>query len=331
MTGGALAGRRGQTVSDARWRVVAALCLLPAVATAAPANTLVAHPLVVVGGSDAEVQRFAALLDAELARRDVRLAPPACSKAFLARRGTGSCGGAEDCLAQLAQACGSARALYVTVYPHRPKLVFTAKVVRADGQVEKVISSFEVTRPAGKPTPEAVRAGLQQLLQVGIQLEALDLAPLVADAPVLPPPPVPAPSVSPPVVVPPPPAAVAAAEVSRAPSGQRIASYVVGGAGVVALGVGTALYFVAKGDESTYQKTLDPAGQRPDTPQAAAQQSSLRSQGPLVTWMLIGGAALVVTGVVLFVTEPSSPTAATARVGAAVGEGGGALLVSGRF
>jgi hypothetical protein len=309
------------------WLAFGVACLGATGAVAAPPETLVAHPLVVVGGSDADTQRFAALLEGELQRRDVRVAPAGCSSAFLARRGNLSCGGAEDCLAQLAQACGSARALYVTVYPNRPKLVFTAKLVRADGQVEKTVTAFEVSRAPGKVTPEAVGAGLQQLLQVGIQIEVLDLAPLVPDAPVAAPP---AATVTPSFVPPPPPPFTAVPEAPPAISGQRIASYVVGGVGAVVLGVGVVIYAAAKGDESTYQQTLDPYGQRPATPQAAAQQASLRTEGPVATWTMIGGAALLVTGAVLFLTEPSR-SEPSASVGAAPADGGGKLVVSGRF
>jgi len=327
MTGHARAARGGRAIPGRAALALWALCLGAGPVHGAPSNTLVAHPLVVVGGTDAEVQRLAALLDAELERRDVKLAPVGCAAAFLRGRGTPSCGGAEDCLAQLAQACGAARALSVTVYPNRPKMLFTAKVVNADGRLEKVVGSFEVARSKGKSTTEVARTGLQQLLQVGIQLEALDLAPLVPAAPAAPeiPP-------APPAVVPGPASpAPPAPEPSRGASGQRVAAYAVGGAGVVLLGLGTVFYFVAKGNESSYQSTLDPYGQRPNTPQAASQQASLRSDGPLVTWTLIGGTALVLTGVILFVTEPAPSAGPSARVSIVAGGGGGAILVSGRF
>jgi hypothetical protein len=328
MTGHARAARGGRATPGKAARVLLwALCLGAGAAQGATSNTLVAHPLVVVGGTDADAQRLAALLDAELVLRDVKLAPAGCAGAFLRGRGTPSCGGSEDCLAQLAQACGAARALSITVYPNRPKVLFTAKVVSADGRVEKVVTSFEVARPKGKPTAEVVRTGLQQLLTVGIQLEALDLAPLVPDVPAAPQvaPPA-APLVPPPVLPAPPPPAP-----EPGTSGQRIAAYAVGGAGVVLLGLGTVFYFVAKGNESSYQSTLDPYGQRPNTPQAASQQASLRSDGPLVTWTLIGGAALVVTGVILFVTEPKPSSGPSARVSLLASEGGGALVVNGKF
>jgi len=328
MAGHARAARGGRATPGRAARVLLwTLCLGAGASHGATPNTLAAHPLVVVGGTDADVQQLAALLDVELARRDVKLAPAGCAGAFLRGRGTPSCGGADDCLAQLAQACGAARALSITVYPNRPKMLFTAKVVTADGRVEKVVSSFEVARPKGKSTPEVVRTGIQQLLTVGIQLEALDLAPLVPDAPA-------ASRVSSPAAPPAPPPvppAPAATEPERGPSGQRIAAYAVGGAGVVLVGLGTVFYFVAKGNESSYQSTLDPYGQRPNTPQAASQQASLRSDGPLVTWTLIGGAALVVTGVILFVTEPRPSSEPSARVSVVAGTGGGAVVLSGKF
>jgi hypothetical protein len=245
----------------------------------------------------------------------------------VAARPGGSCAGDERCLAELARSCGGQRALYVTVYPFRPQMVFQGKLVRADGLLERSVSNFEVTRPKGRLRPEMVRPGIEKVLTEGLRVEALDLQPLVAapvagamvseGAPPGPEPPVEAP-----------PAAVSQAP-SRGASGQRIAAYACVGAGAVALAVGTALFFGAKSDEDAYRQTLDAHGQRPPTPEAAAAQDSLRGKSAPVTIVLVAGAALVATGVTLWVLDGSKPE--SARLEVRPGAGGGTLVMAGRF
>jgi len=313
-------------------RVVACGALLVAV-PASPASpvagsvpALVPHPLVVVGGSEEDAARLGPQLDAELARRDVRVVGQACARQFLAARPGGSCGGDERCLAELARACGGQRAVYVSVYPFRPRMVFVGKLVRSDGLLERSVSNLEVTRPKGRLRPEMVRPGIERVLTEGLHVEALDLQPLVAAAVVAPGDPVPAPAA--PEAQPVPQAAVTAARPGGA-SGQRIAAYACVGAGAVALAVGTALFLGAKSDEDGYRQTLDPYGQRPPTPEAAAAQQSLRSKSGPVTIALVAGAALVATGVTLWVLDPGKPDGA--RVELHPGAGGGSVVMAGRF
>jgi hypothetical protein len=97
----------------------------------------------------------------------------------------------------------------------------------------------------------------------------------------------------------------------------------------VALAVGTALFFGAKSDQDAYKQTLDPYGQRPPTPEAAAAQDSLRSKSTTVTIALVAGAALVATGVTLWVLDGSKPDGA--HVELRPGPGGGTLMMAGRF
>jgi hypothetical protein len=311
----------------------AVLLSVPAVAGSAPPAapaTLVPHPLVVVGGSSEDAARFGPQLDAELARRDVQVVGQRCAREFLARREGGSCAGDEGCLAQLARTCGASRALYVTVYPYRPRMVFVGKLVRADGLLERSVSNVEVTRPQGRLRPEMIRPGIERVLSEGLHLETLDLEPLpVASS---------APDVAvagaavTPVTVPPaaaPATVQAPMEAPRKASGQRIAAYACLGAGAVALGVGTALFFSAKSDEDAYRATLDPDGQRPPTAAAASAQESLRGKGTPVTLALVAGAALVAAGVTLWVLDPKSPDAA--RVAVQPRAGGGSLVVAGTF
>ena len=312
----------------------AALCgsvLATVSALAAPQETstpgLVPHPLVVVGGSEDDVARMGPQLDAELSRRDVRLVGQACARQFVAVRPGGSCAGDERCLAELARACGGQRALYVTVYPFRPRMVFAGKLVRSDGLLERSVSNLEVTRPKGRLRPEMIRPGIEKVLTEGLHLETLDLQPLVA-APAAVPGEVAAVTLPPEQRAEVPPAAVATVATQGA-SGQRIAAYACVGAGAVALAVGTALFLGAKSDQDAYRGTLDPYGQRPPTPEAEAAQQSLRGKTAPVTIALVAGAALVATGVTLWVLDAGKPEGA--RVDLRPAPGGGSLVMAGRF
>lgn len=304
--------------------------LVAVTAVAAPSGTtsvaVVPHPLVVVGGSEEDAARLGPQLDAALARSDVRVVGEQCARKFVAGRPGGSCGGDDGCLAELARACGGQRALYVSVYPFRPQMVFVGKLVRSDGLVERSVSNLEITRPKGRLRPEMIRPGIETVLTEGLHLETLDLEPLVVpskavvgEAPI-----VAVTDVKQEV----PPAAVAPAPVQGA-SGQRIAAYACLGAGAVTLAVGAALFFGAKGDENTYRSTLDPYGQRPPTTEAAAQQQSLRNQSAPVTAVLVTGAVLVAAGVTLWVLDPGK--SGSAHVDLRPRPGGGALVMAGRF
>jgi hypothetical protein len=289
--------------------------------------SIVPHPLVVVGGSEDDAARLGPQLDAELSRRDVRVVGPECARQFVAARTGGSCAGDERCLAELARTCGGQRALYVSVYPFRPRMVFVGKLVRADGLLERSVSNLEVARPKGRLRPEMVRPGIEKVLTEGLHVETLDLQALVA-APV-------AVSADPPVATAVseartevPPAAVAPAT-ARGASGQRIAAYACVGAGAVALAIGTALFLGAKSDQDAYRGTLDPYGQRPPTPEAAAAQDSLRGKTAPVTIAFVAGAALVATGVTLWVLDPGKVE--SARLELRPGSGGGTVVMAGRF
>jgi len=299
----------------------------PAPASAS-APAMVPHPLVVVGGSEVDAARFGPQLDAELSRRDVKVVGQQCARQFVASRPGGSCGGDERCLAELARVCGGQRALYVTVYPFRPKMVFVGKLVRSDGLLERSVSNLEVTRPKGRLRPEMVRPGIEKVLTEGLAVETLDLQPLVAAPVATSPDPVPASATPEQPRAEVPPAAVAPVA-SRGASGQRIAAYACVGAGAVALVVGTALFFGAKSDQDTYRQTLDPYGQRPPTPEAAAAQDSLRGKSTPVTIALVAGAALVATGVTLWVLDGSKPGGA--HVELRPGPAGGTLVMAGQF
>lgn len=312
----------------------AALCgsvLVGVTAVAAPQKTstpeLVPHPLVVMGGSEEDAARLGPQLDAELSRRDVRVVGQQCARQFVSARPGGGCGGDERCLSELARTCGGQRALYVTVYPFRPRMVFVGKLVRADGLLERSVSNVEVTRPKGRLRPEMIRPGIEKVLTDGLRVETLDLEPLMP--PAAGPPEGVAGAAAPPEPRSEVPLGAVAQVTPPGVSGQRIAAYACVGAGAVALAVGTALFIGAKSDEDAYRAMLDPYGQRPPTPDAEAAQQSLRGKTAPVTIALVAGAALVATGVTLWVLDAGK--SGGAHVELRPGPGGGSLVMAGRF
>jgi serine/threonine-protein kinase len=98
--------------------------------------------------------------------------------------------------------------------------------------------------------------------------------------------------------------------------GQRIAGWIVGGAGVVAAGVGGVLGLLAKGKNDDSLEHC-----RPEAPnRCSAEGVSLRDGalglGTGSTVLFAAGGALVVTGIVLVLTAPSGPEAAAPASGA---------------
>jgi len=190
-----------------------------------------------------------------------------------------------------------------------------------------------VTRPQGRLRAEMIRPGIEKVLSEGLHVETLDLEPLaVASASTDTPVAAEAASVvaaAAPASTPIPETVLAPVEAPQGASGQRIAAYACLGAGAVALGIGTALFFSAKSDEDAYRATLDRDGQRPPTAEAAAAQQSLRDKGTPVTLALVAGAALMAAGVTLWVLDPKAPEGA--RVAVQPRAGGGAVVVASKF
>jgi hypothetical protein len=128
-----------------------------------------------------------------------------------------------------------------------------------------------------------------------------------ATAPLAPPPPPPK------VVAPPPPPVV---EVSSSGSGQRTLGLILGAGGIVGVGVGSVLWSVGYRDGNSLGPTADQ--------QLLAGQISV-----------IGGGALLVTGIVLFATAPSGDAPKAARLPItptfAVGRGSTVLGAVGEF
>jgi hypothetical protein len=111
----------------------------------------------------------------------------------------------------------------------------------------------------------------------------------------------------------------------------RLAGLVTAGAGAVLLGVGTYLAFDAKGDYEAAEEQCPENGCPPGPFQAS---EDARKQGAMATYLFVGGAAALATGVVLFFVAPKgsseAPPAAGLRVNR-VGIGPGSVTVGGSF
>lgn len=160
---------------------------------------------------------------------------------------------------------------------------------------------------------------------IPVEVPLLEAAPAVASAPA---PPVPAPKAATEPIAPPP--------ASHDGSTQRILSYVAGGIGVVGLGIGTyfTVHAASKKDDSlshclkAQQNVCDQTG--------VELRNQALSSADLATAFMIGGGVFLATGVVLFLTAPSSrsegPVASSAlRLTAATTPGGGRVVLLGDF
>jgi len=109
---------------------------------------------------------------------------------------------------------------------------------------------------------------------------------------------------------------------------QRLAGYVVGGAGIVGLGVGALLYLDA-------QSTIDDANCPNHVCVEGVGDKDLHDQGRSkerrsIVVMGLGG-ALVATGVTLLLLAPSASSPTTASLYVAPLHDGAAMSLSGRF
>lgn len=116
---------------------------------------------------------------------------------------------------------------------------------------------------------------------------------------------------------------------SEGPSTQRLAGYVVGGLGLVAVGVGSYFGVRAIGRE---QDANDRCSETtcPDRDALSASEDA-NDFATVANIGVGGGLALLGVGALLVWTAPSGESATSARLTPALGPRGGALTISGRF
>jgi hypothetical protein len=312
---------------DFGWRCGLGLFLLAALTSAAASAppVIAAHPLVLVEALSAKDPELDAMFSLELAKLRIELAGAADVREVLARQPQKSCLGTDDCLVALANATGAAYALLVTVAPDAPKLVASARLVRADGSVVRELAARSFERNRSLSRVVEVRAALRKLLAeldlpslpAGLPLPVVEPVPLTPRA-------LPAPDAAPASLTPPPPLAAPA----RPAPALRLASYVAGGAAVVAAGAGVAVKLSAQSDARELAARLDSEGRMPlDDPRALQLRQSIDSKGGAFRGLLIGAGAALAAGAVMFVL--SAPGEPSSRVSVAVAPGGAAVYVGG--
>jgi hypothetical protein len=145
------------------------------------------------------------------------------------------------------------------------------------------------------------------------------------------PPPAPKPVLSPQK---PPPPQEKAASTASAGSAQRVAGLVVGGAGLVALGLGVAFGASASSSWSSAQSECSTGpGNCPSHALAVSDHDSAVTAGTVSTVAFIAGGALLTGGLVLYFTAPKGGAPKTGALGVtpSIGPTGGSLQVLGRF
>jgi hypothetical protein len=116
---------------------------------------------------------------------------------------------------------------------------------------------------------------------------------------------------------------------TSAPRTQRTIAWIVGGAGVVGVVIGTGFTFTAKSKYDDSLHKCDPGNHNSCDPSGVAERNTARSDGNVATVAMGLGLAAVAGGVVIWLTSPSASSAQSASVGVSPSLGG--AMVSGRW
>lgn len=276
-------------------------------ASAAAAPHVVVHPLIVVADDSRVVDESRADFIGQAARQPIEMVSRV-EVADAVERVGGSCQEREGCLEKLCAATGATYAVLALLDVKGPRFVLKARVVAADGTVARSVASLEIEKDLLSPRARQVQAAFKQLfIQLDLGSLPLTLPKKVAPPVVKPPPPVVVASPPPVVVAPPPPvvappvalplAVTEPVERSTGTSPLRVAGFVVGGVGVVALGFGAGL---AGSAASTVIPTVQLNGKTflvtaADAPRAAA----VNAQASAATGLLIGGGVAVAAAAIM--------------------------------
>ncbi len=279
----------------------ALLALVPSPSRAGGRTVLALHPLVVVGGEKTN-EELQAILAAEVARLDVELVDSEAVHRFLQGQPNQSCIGIDPCLGELARATNASRSLVLILSPYSPKLVLTGRVVSASGEVLRAITGREHPKTSGESSSEALRVVLRQFLK-DLEIDALELTPLVAAAP---------PALAPPAAV--------AKEVAPARQPSLLRPLSIGLLGVgAALGASSGIIFLGANADRTRLEGLLVEGALPGDQAASDLHRSVNTRGNFSGGLAIASAASLALGAVLFFNsgEPNPQVAVTANGNAA--------------
>ena len=287
-------------MGDFRFAVVS--LFVSSAALAASETTIAVHPLAVVGVSAAESEEFSAAFASELAKLDLDLADGAAVRSFVEKK-NGSCAGDEACLAELAKATSAGSSLWVTLAPFSPKLVVSAKLIRADGSTARSVGGLEFEKAQKAPTQDDVRNAFKKLFAT-LRLTSPELVSLVEE-----------PSQN---------NTTANSSVTSNPSTEVTASgrttrstigMSLGAAGVAGLALGAVFAMQAQASWDSFEQIYQ-GGSFPDSSRAEliSIRDRARSQQTTAAIAAGAGALLAGAGVYLYLTDSSGP--ATAAVSA---------------
>ena len=139
----------------------------------------------------------------------------------------------------------------------------------------------------------------------------------------------PPPAIVGPTAAPPPRAAADGAPAPSTWSSQKTIAIVVGAVGLVAVGVGSGFGLAAHG--AWNQAQSDCGGSCSATSTAQSEADHAHQDATIANIAVIGGAAAVVGGIVLWVVAPSHPASTSARLTPLVGPGSAGLAASGSW
>ncbi len=310
---------------------IALLAALGLLAPSAWAQTeLVAlHPCVIEGpkpkkqkAAQPQPDELEAICATEIARSDAQLVPSDQVRDFLAKEPEGSCALKEPkrnaCLGKLATATKASRALLITIAPG-PLTRVSGVVVNPSGEVLDQ-KSVQLRNRDNQPQSELVRTAVTrlrgQLALTATKVTHREAPPAPAQddtlAPLTPAPAEtpPAPAAAPPVAAAPPPAAPGLdLSFLAGRSWKTPTAYATAGAGVVALGLATA-FTVQAGN--TLQELDAPYadGKLPpysELGRLSGLQRTLGTQRTVAGVSAALGAALVGTGVYLWLSDRQQP------------------------
>ncbi|WP_141330786.1 PEGA domain-containing protein [Myxococcus faecalis] len=118
---------------------------------------------------------------------------------------------------------------------------------------------------------------------------------------------------------------------SQSTPGLRVASYVLLGTGVAALGGAGVVRLLAQKDVNDLEKRLENGRIRSTDQESLRLRDSLVQKNNLLTGLLVGGGAAAATGAVLFLLSPSPEAPPPVSVGVATDGDGFSASLSGTF
>ncbi len=316
--------------------------ILLAPAASAQTDSVALHPCAIVGEKNKDtIQDYQATCATEIARGDVQLVPSDLVRAFLDKEPKKSCALAKkpsECLGRLATATQASRAVLITLNPGQLTRV-SGLVVNPSGELVDQ-KSIQI-RSRGQPQAELIRTAITRLREQ-LNLVPLKVTPLVEQpAPpplvVTAPPPEEdseqAPDATPPT--PPPtqsasPEALGVSQQATAPgfAWKKPAAYTSAGLGVAALGL--SLFFAIDGNNAMVESNK-PYENNQYPPQSDLGRISQLRDKATQQRVLAGvsatlGAALVGTGVYLWLDDRRASTPAPGVAAFSVGPGGVSVL-----